>query len=251
MQLRKGELLAAPCTLLGAPHNHSVRTLFAPETLQSGLVELTPAEAQHGRTVLRLKTGDTVRLVDGCGGTAEGAVERVDRKGLAVAVGEVIQHEPHVAQQLRVAMAPAKGGRFDDCVRMLTELGVGGIHALNCERVSRMPDEERSLRIAAEALKQCRRTWLPDVQSVPDFSTLAGLPGQLIVLDAQGAADVITEPQPTTIVVGPEGGFTSDELAELVTMGAKTNAGSWAHLAYRNGCGCRGIVMGSRLGETA
>ena len=134
-------------------------------------------------------------------------------------------------------------------VRMLTELGVGGIHALNCERVSRMPDEERSLRIAAEALKQCRRTWLPMFRPCRTFPPWQVCRGSLSSGRAGCCRCYHWSLQPTTIVVGPEGGFTSDESACLSP--GKTNAGSWAHLAYRNRCGCRGIVMGSRLVETA
>lgn len=118
-------------------------------------------------------------------------------------------------------MAPPKGGRFDDALRMLTELGVGGVQALSCERVSRLPDPARGRRVVAEAIKQCRRAWLPQVANVSDFSPLARDGGRLILLDADGEAVDDFALQRTTLIAGPEGGFTPTEREQLIALGAR------------------------------
>jgi 16S rRNA (uracil1498-N3)-methyltransferase len=198
-----------------------MRTLLVAPPLAAGLVMVDGDEAHHGRSVLRLKPGDELRLADGAGLAGVGTVHAVERHAILVQIPKVEVVPDSPASQLTVALAPPKGDRLADVVRGLTELGVGAIRFLDCERGERMPSNgERLVRIAAEALKQCRRGRLPQVGPQVDIPGLAGLGGRLIVLDRSGAAPDTGSPQPTTLVIGPEGGLTSGELAALNGMGA-------------------------------
>lgn len=199
----------------------SVRTLLVPPPLMPGLVTITGDEAHHGRSVLRLRPGDDIRLADGAGSSAQGRVETLDRERLVVLAEEVAQALPGPAGLLTVVCAVPKGDRFGDLVRQLTELGVGTIRPLVCARGERIPASlERARRIAAEALKQCRRSHLPVLGPAIDIPGLTATPGRLIILDRQGLAPDPGPPFPVTLVVGPEGGLTADEIAALRAAGA-------------------------------
>lgn len=192
-----------------------MRTLLVPPPLTVGDVTVEGDEAHHGRTVLRLAVGDTVRLADGDGRAGIGTITGVDRHRLQVAVPQVDPVPDDPAAALTVAVAAPKGDRFTDLVRGLTELGVGAILPLACTRGERIPSLDRAQRIAGEALKQCRRGRLPRLGPVVEIPTLAGQAGRRIVLDRTGACAQPGPLTPTVLIIGPEGGLTDQELGAL------------------------------------
>jgi 16S rRNA (uracil1498-N3)-methyltransferase len=198
-----------------------MRTLLVSAPLAMGEVVVDGDEAHHGRTVLRLRVGDRVRLADGQGRAGSGEVVAVDRQALRVALAGVETVADGPAALLTVAVAAPKGERFDDLVRGLTELGVGRILPIACARAERLPANlDRQRRIAAEALKQSRRGRMPQLGPLVDIATLAASQDALIILDRAGAAPCTGEPRPTTLVIGPEGGFEAEEVASLAAAGA-------------------------------
>jgi 16S rRNA (uracil1498-N3)-methyltransferase len=203
-----------------ASDNVSMRTLLVPALLEAGEVSIAGEEAQHGLRVLRLRVGDEVRLADGAGLCAVARVVTVGDRELTVAVPVVETMQPAPAAQLTVACAIPKGDRFADIVRSLTEIGVGTILPLGCERGERSPNLARWRRIAAEAVKQCRRSHFPVIGELVEIPTLAASGAHLIVLDRQGAPFAASAPRPTTLVIGPEGGFTAEELDLMHNHGA-------------------------------
>jgi 16S rRNA (uracil1498-N3)-methyltransferase len=200
-----------------------MRTLLVADPLAVGEVEIAGEEAHHGLHVLRLRLGDQLRLADGRGRIGNGTVVVVGRQQLRVAVATVETLEDGPAALLTVVCAAPKGDRFDDLVRGLTELGVGRILPLRCSRSERIPAAlDRQRRVAGEALKQCRRARLPVLGPVVDIPTLAAWPEPLIILDRDGAPPRAGAPTATTLVVGPEGGLTAEEVATLVAAGAQS-----------------------------
>ena len=77
-----------------------------------------------------------------------GVVSRVERHQLCVTVSQVELMADDPAALLTVAVAVPKGDRFSDLVRGLTELGVGSILPLACQRGERIPSLDRAQRIA-------------------------------------------------------------------------------------------------------
>ena len=196
-----------------------MRTLLVGSPVIVGLMMISDEEAHHGRSVLRLRPGDAVRVADGLGRAGVGTIETVERHAILVPTVAAVPTSP--AELLTVAVAPPKGDRLADLVRGLTELGVGCIRFLDCDRGERHPgNPERLQRVAAEALKQCQRGRLPQIGPVIDIPGLAALGGRLILLDRSGTAPETRTPQSTTLVIGPEGGFTTEETAALRAAGA-------------------------------
>lgn len=180
----------------------------------------TPAveadDRHHLDRVLRLRVGDPMTVGDGAGRW------RACRWGSEIEpVGEVVTvaaPEP----RLGVAFALIKAGRPELVVQKLVELGVDDIWPFTAARsVVRWDDAkaakncERLVRVAREAVMQCRRAWLPTVHPPATFEDVAAIPGAARA-DRGGASNL----EHTTILIGPEGGWTDDERAvELPVVG--------------------------------
>jgi 16S rRNA (uracil1498-N3)-methyltransferase len=170
---------------------------------------LEPDDAHHLLRVLRLRPGSLVSVTDGRGGVV--ACE-LSPAGLSV-VGPV-SFVPRPAPPLTVAFAPVKGDRPEWAVQKLTELGVDRIVLLETDRgVVRWPAERaashvaRLRTVARQAVMQSRRCWLPSVEGVLG---LGDLTGPVAIAAPFGRPPSLDWP---TVLVGPEGGWSDDELA--------------------------------------
>jgi 16S rRNA (uracil1498-N3)-methyltransferase len=187
-------------------------------------------DVHHFGRVLRLRAGEEVIISDGAGHWARalwqsGALE-AQRDATGPGGDGSVQFEPQPAPALTVAFAPTKGERPEWVVQKLTELGLDRIVPLVSERsVVRWSGNrghgavERLRRVAREAAAQCRRVWLPEVGDVVTFAELAGLggAGQVVLAQLSGDRPSVTQ---RVVAVGPEGGWSGDELGSgLPTVG--------------------------------
>ncbi len=186
----------------GGPHAF-VADLDAPE--------LSDADRHHLARVQRIRAGAPMTIGDGQGAW------RPARFGPTVEVTGPVIRVPRPAPRIGVGFALVKGSRIDEVTRHLTELGVDDIMPFTSERcVVRWDDatahkrRARLERISVEAAMQCRRAWLPTVHPVRPFSAVVQHPGAVV---AQMDAPPL-EAGATTVLVGPEGGFTAGELAQ-------------------------------------
>jgi 16S rRNA (uracil1498-N3)-methyltransferase len=192
---------------------------------------LSEADTHHLGRVLRLRPGQEVIAADGRGRWAratwrgDGVLEPVGA-GSGVGGDGGVQAERRPEPALTVAFAPVKGERPEWVVQKLTELGIDRIVPLLSERsVVRWSGArgaqtvERLRRVATEAAAQCRRVWLPEVTDTLRFEDLhaLGAPGEVVLAQLSGARPSVAQ---HVVAVGPEGGWSSDELASgLPTVG--------------------------------
>jgi len=204
-----------------------IRRLFSLE-LGPGPVILAGPEAHHGRDVLRLKPGDPVELFDGKGGAVRAVVSKLVKSEM-ILEAEAPVIEPVIGPEIALACAVPKFAHQETLVKMATELGVGVFQPLLC-RYSSVREQfrpEKWNRWSLEACKQCGRNRLPEVRDLTRFDEFLAAPepfDRLVYGDAQSNNEAIEsrlhDAQRIAILVGPEGGFSPEELETLTKVGA-------------------------------
>jgi 16S rRNA (uracil1498-N3)-methyltransferase len=194
-------------------------------------VELPDDEAQHLTRVLRLGAGDTVSVFDGRGVEYLARVEQVSPGPVIVRPYQAVVPSPESAVALIVAQALLKGRKFDDVVRDVTMVGAIAVQPLLTARTeARARDTDRWIRIAVASAKQCRRAVVPEVRAPGSFRSLLDddrshlrlllvAPG---TAGATGAAPLLQDhprPATATLAVGPEGGWSTEEVAAATAAG--------------------------------
>jgi 16S rRNA (uracil1498-N3)-methyltransferase len=192
--------------------------VFLCEDLAGDVVLLDGAEGRHAALVKRLRAGEAVDLVDGRGTRATGTITATTKDTVTV---EVRQRslEPAPAPRLTVVQALVKGDRGELAVELMTEVGVDVIVPWAASRcVAKWSEKslQRWRSTAQQAAKQSRRAWFPTVMDVASTADVAAMPG-LVVLHEQATAPLssVDLDGDVVLVVGPEGGISSDELQEL------------------------------------
>jgi 16S rRNA (uracil1498-N3)-methyltransferase len=196
---------------------------------------LADEDAHHLGRVLRLRDGEEVIAADGRGRWARttwrgaGALERLT-DGSGVGGDGAVLSEARAEPALTVAFAPVKGERPEWVVQKLTELGIDRIVPLRTERsvvrwngARGQATVEKLRRGAREAAAQCRRVWLPEVCDTVAFADLPALggPGEVVLAQLSGDRPTVAQ---HVVAVGPEGGWSTGELASgLPTVGFGLN----------------------------
>jgi 16S rRNA (uracil1498-N3)-methyltransferase len=197
-------------------------------------VRFDAAEAHHLRRVLRLRPGAVVEATDGAGGLYTIRLVTLDGAGGWGAIEARAEPTRESPCSITLAQAILKGDRMSWLVQKATELGVSRIVPMETERVvARVADEgvarqTRWARIAREAVKQCGRVIVPGIDPPRAFpEVLAEVAshdvawvcweggGQTLVEAAAGTASRLL------LLIGPEGGFTADEVAAAESAGAR------------------------------
>jgi 16S rRNA (uracil1498-N3)-methyltransferase len=198
-----------------------------------GELVLDANEARHLRDVLRLEAGASVEAFDDAGNVATGVLIAIGRH-LAVNVESLREPSPR-AFELIIAAAVPKGERADWMIEKLSELGVAEFIPLAAARSVVLPEgknkRERWMRIATEAAKQSRRS------GVMRINELTNLQDVIRLIDATNhevgwyfstggdARSIVTvvaklqEIRSIVALIGPEGGWTDDELAAFANAG--------------------------------
>ena len=128
-----------------------------------------------------------------------------------------------------VTTAIAKGDRQSTMLDMATQLGISAWQPLQCDRsVSRVGKNsyQRWQRICLEACKQSGSAWLPDLLPMvkpEEVASNACAEGREVLLaHPDGAALDVSSDTDKLLMIGPEGGFTEDEVRRIVAAGATT-----------------------------
>ena len=198
--------------------------------LASSTGHLSADEARHLSQVLRLDTGDEIAVFDGAGREFLARVDAVDRNGATVRLLEPIEPAAEPAVRLTLAQAYLKGEKMDDVVRDATMMGVTAIAPLVTEHTVRHPrTHDRWKKIAVSSAKQCGRAVVPPVGAGTAFADW--LPAdtsamRLMLVEPSASVEghplstlAGDRPESATLLVGPEGGWSGDEIDAAMRAG--------------------------------
>lgn len=203
-----------------------------------GTIALPEGEARHALRVLRLRVGDRLQLLDGCGTRAEAVLLSANpRQDQGICQVETRQEFSRPVPAVHLLVAPPRGKVFDSVLRSAVELGVAGITPIICRYGVARPEEISGnwLAVLQTAAKQSLNPWLPRLAEPVSFTTaLATAPrggyfGAVPrVGEAVAVASVDQDDNELALWVGPEGGFSQDEEDTLFQSGYQAiTVGQW------------------------
>ena len=181
-------------------------------------------DEHHLLKVLRVREADAVSVSDGLGNWL---LASLTRSGELVGQTDVV-HEPAPPYAIGVAFAPVKGEKPEVIVQKLTELGVARLVPLITTRGVALPTAAACARLertVIEACKQCGRDRLMVIDepaTVGDALRRQPAGTSLLIADPAGetAAPAATA-GPVLVLVGPEGGFTAEEVTAAEAAGCQ------------------------------
>ncbi len=197
------------CTEIPAPES-----VYTPEA----------REAEHLFKVFRARPGDEVELLDGRGKLARAEV--VPNRQLRIKSLEIC---PEPEEKLHLCCALPRRQKFDVLLKQAAELGAWSIRLLDCERsVAEGNPRERWEVLLQEACKQSGNPFLPQIY--PEKTVKESLVslnnenidiyyGSVKVIDLAG--ENLPRQRQKAVLIGPEGGFTDEEISEIENAGGK------------------------------
>lgn len=196
---------------------------------------VTGGDARHIQKVLRLKSGDNVILFDGSGLEYQAVIENIEGHCVQLGIEQTVSIKTESSLRLTVAQALLKDKKMDRLVRQLTELGMTRWIPYTAVRSIPKPDTVRIAdrctrwqKIARESLKQCRRSRLPEIDTVRAFqeTLFIGSEHSRAFIFWENATEPLPTPGETTktddplfIMLGPEGGFEPAEIQSAADHG--------------------------------
>ncbi len=198
------------------------RFLLDQELTIPGEFALDTQESHHAANVLRLRPGDGVIVFDGKGNYGPAQIAAVAKGVVSVRV-ETVLREKLRPVRISIATGIPKGKRWQVLVEKCTELGVDRLVPMLSGRsvVRGEGDPGRWRRWAAEAAKQSRRAFLPEILepiSLAEVLEYARREGLLALLADQNGESPrtyqaeIKAKGSVMVLIGPEGGFTDEEV---------------------------------------
>lgn len=200
-----------------------IRYFYVPNAASVG--ELPEEEAKHAVRVLRLQSGDRMVLVDGEGGLFDAEVSVASGKHCLYNILETLPYEREWRGRISLAIAPTKMmDRMEWMAEKATEIGFDEISFLDCKFSERKTlRKDRVERIVVSAMKQSHKACKPVVNEMCGFKEFVSKEreGRKFIahcyeevarrdlFDELSAMDAET---PVTVLVGPEGDFSIDEV---------------------------------------
>ena len=209
------------------------RYFYVPDAAHQ--TELPPDEAMHAMRVLRLKGGDEMYLMDGTGCYYRAQVTIAATHHCYYEIREQMAQERQWQGRIHLAIAPTKMlDRIEWMLEKATEIGVDEVSFVNCKfserRILKTVRLEKSV---VSAMKQSHKAWKPVVNEMIPYRRFLEEPqkGHKFIahcydeipradfFDELRAIYKLSEPQDVTVLVGPEGDFSIDEVRLAIEAG--------------------------------
>ena len=226
----------------------AIHRFYLPSAKDTKLSLALPAsEAYQLTRVLRLHSGDLIRVFDGQGHEFSARIQTIERSRVTIQTLETIPPTPEPRVSLTIAHAVLKGRTVDTVIRDATMLGVRSIQPILTDR-SHVTDTSIELdgaikrwhKIAVSSAKQSGRAFVPEIRpqlTLDQLLTSTKTDSRIFLVEPttgityKGLETVSNYPVPdsATIVIGPEGGWTTKEISRasnhnfiMLTLGTRT-----------------------------
>ncbi len=206
------------------------RYFYVPDAASTN--ELPAEEAAHASRVLRLESGDEVFLIDGTGCFFKAQLTLVTKGRCLYDIVERLPQEKTWNGRIAVAMAPTKViDRVEWTLEKATEIGIDEFSLLNCAFSERRNVKlERLDKIVVAAVKQSRKAWKPLLNDLQPFESfvnrlrkgakyIAHCYAEIDKKDLYGELLQLNGDEEVTILIGPEGDFSIDEVRLAMSKG--------------------------------
>lgn len=206
------------------------RYFYVPDAASTN--ELPAEEAAHASRVLRLESGDEVFLIDGTGCFFKAQLTLVTKGRCLYDIVERLPQEKTWNGRIAVAMAPTKViDRVEWILEKATEIGIDEFSLLNCAFSERRNVKlERLDKIVVAAVKQSRKAWKPLLNDLQPFEGFVNRPrkgakyiahcyAEIDKKDLYGELLQLNGDEEVTILIGPEGDFSIDEVHLAMSKG--------------------------------
>ena len=215
-----------------------MHTFYVPAShISDNVATITGSEHHHLRNVLRTRPNETLRIIDGNGNVYTAQILKTHDAHMS-SEARILSHEFHAvaSPKLTLFQGLPKNDKMALILQKTTELGVTQIVPLHSEYALQKPSQnryERWHRVLIAATKQSERAWLPELVQRPTFDAaltqldkfsrcLLLSPHRDQESQIQHIQTVLREtPHPDSIAlfVGPEGGFSDQELTRAIESG--------------------------------
>ncbi len=197
---------------------------FFSRHIEGERIQLDEGESTHAVRVLRLKEGERIVVHDGKGHLYESILTKAHPRHAEARIERTERYGQRASWHLHLAIAPTKSfDRFSMFLEKATEVGVDVITPLLCERSERKSvRHDRMEKVLIAAMKQSGQPFLPRLEEASPYETFVGTPreGDLFIAhccehedpDRQHLYDAIATSM-ITLMIGPEGDFTTKEIA--------------------------------------
>lgn len=192
--------------------------------------ELSEDEAAHALRVLRLAVGAELDITDGKGNLYRSVISSIAGKHCYVEAKEILPMPKGWLGDIHLAVAPTKNmDRMEWLAEKATEIGVDGITFLNCRFSERkIVKTERVERIVVSAMKQSLKYSKPIVNDMTDFKQFVSQErsGEKYIAHCHDGEknflkEIHTPGSDATILIGPEGDFSPEEVKMAIEAGYK------------------------------
>jgi 16S rRNA (uracil1498-N3)-methyltransferase len=214
--------------------DRQLRRFFAsPDQFQGDEVILSPSETHHLIRVLRLHQGEHVEVSDGCGKIFCAEISLIEPAAARLRIISELTATLESTLQITLALALVRAETFDLIVRQVTEMGIYRLIPFHSTRSLIKPENwkkarhNRWLRLAQGALKSSQRKILPEIDVPVEFFRVLEGPEDLKIIFWEDLrqdtfkVDLISNYglRSVRVLIGPEGGFTSEEVAAAQNAG--------------------------------
>ncbi|WP_109852606.1 16S rRNA (uracil(1498)-N(3))-methyltransferase [Aquimarina sp. AU58] len=201
-------------------YNHTLTT-------SSSEIKFSREESKHIAKVLRKKEGDQLHITNGCGFLFIARIT-FSNPSQCIAKIESYKQQQHRKYKVHLAVAPTKmNDRYEWFLEKATEIGIDEITPVICDHSERkIVKAERFERILQSAMKQSLQCYLPKLNPAITFSEFIKQENedQLLIAHCeetkkQSLKSVLLPEVNTTILIGPEGDFSTKEIDIALSSG--------------------------------